>query len=126
MTETDEATAAVWLQKLHQLSLVQASQNGRFRLHLLVRDYVREKIDASPKPDRLYERMATEFELRDRDRALSRKLELVSGQRETNMFGRAIITIYDRQPLVVVPKSAVQWDGCCNIARTFLMASGTW
>ena len=44
------------------------------------------------------------------------ELDNTEGLLRANMFGRAIITIYDRQPLVVVPKSAVQWDGCCNIA----------
>jgi len=36
-----------------------------------------------PELDRLYERLATEYELRDRDRALSRKLDLISRTAET-------------------------------------------
>ena len=44
------------------------------------------------------------------------ELDNSEGLLRANMYGRAIITIYDRQPLIVVPKSAVQWDGCCNIA----------
>lgn len=36
-----------------------------------------------PELDRLYERLATEYELRDRDLALSRKLELISRTAET-------------------------------------------
>jgi uncharacterized Rmd1/YagE family protein len=36
-----------------------------------------------PELDRLYERLAAEYELRDRDRALTRKLELVSRTAET-------------------------------------------
>jgi len=36
-----------------------------------------------PQLDQLYERLATEYELRDRDRALSRKLELISRTAET-------------------------------------------
>lgn len=39
-----------------------------------------------------------------------------SGQLRANMFGRATITLRDREPLLAVPKSAVQWDGCCNVA----------
>ncbi len=44
------------------------------------------------------------------------ELDNPEGLLRANMYGRAVITIYDRQPLIVVPKSAVQWDGCCNIA----------
>ncbi len=39
-----------------------------------------------------------------------------SGNLRANMFGRAEITIRDRESMVVVPRSAVQWDGCCNVA----------
>ncbi len=54
---------------------------------LLIRTRMVGRVEVSEKPeitwddaelDRLYERLATEFELRDRDRALSRKLELIS------------------------------------------------
>ncbi len=38
---------------------------------------------AWPDLDRLYEKLGVEYELRDRDRALSRKLELISGTAET-------------------------------------------
>lgn len=54
---------------------------------LLIRTRMVGRVEVSEKPeitwddpelDRLYERLAVEFELRDRDRALSRKLELIS------------------------------------------------
>ncbi len=54
---------------------------------MLIRTRMVGRVEVSEKPeitwddpglDRLYERLATEFELRDRDRALSRKLELIS------------------------------------------------
>lgn len=54
---------------------------------LLIRTRMVGRVEVSEKPemtwddpelDRLYGRFATEFELRDRDRALSRKLELIS------------------------------------------------
>lgn len=32
-----------------------------------------------------------------------------------NMFGRAQINASDSQPRLVVPRDAVQWDGCCNL-----------
>lgn len=38
------------------------------------------------------------------------------GLLKANMFGRAQITVHDKEPLLVVPKTAVQWDGCCNLA----------
>ena len=51
-------------------------------------------------------------------RTLKARAELDNshGLLKANMFGRAQIAVHGRQPLVVVPKSAVQWDGCCNIA----------
>ncbi len=54
---------------------------------LLIRTRMVGRVEVSEKPeitwedpdlDRLYGQLATEFELRDRDRALSRKLELIS------------------------------------------------
>lgn len=59
-------------------------------LYILTRTVGRVEVTEKPditwdRPDleRLYERLATEFELRDRDLALSRKLELVSRSAET-------------------------------------------
>jgi uncharacterized Rmd1/YagE family protein len=49
-----------------------------------------------PALDRLYERLAIEFELRDRDRALSRKLELISRSAETYLD-----LVHNRQTLRV-------------------------
>jgi cobalt-zinc-cadmium efflux system membrane fusion protein len=37
------------------------------------------------------------------------------GLLRAGMFGKAVITIHDKESLLVVPKAAVQWDGCCNI-----------
>ncbi len=31
------------------------------------------------------------------------------------MFGRGEITVRVRNNAIVVPKSAVQWEGCCNV-----------
>jgi len=44
------------------------------------------------------------------------EVDNTQGLLRANMFGRARVTIHDREPLLVVPKTAVQWDGCCNIA----------
>ncbi|MBK8269076.1 MAG: efflux RND transporter periplasmic adaptor subunit [Planctomycetes bacterium] len=51
-------------------------------------------------------------------RTLRVRAELANehGDLRANMFGKAEITVHDREALVVVPKSAVQWDGCCNVA----------
>lgn len=32
-----------------------------------------------------------------------------------HMFGIATVTVREQQPMLVVPKGAVQWDGCCNV-----------
>lgn len=37
------------------------------------------------------------------------------GLLRANMFGTAQITIHDKRPVLVVPKAAVQWEGCCNV-----------
>ncbi len=52
-----------------------------------------------------------------RTRTLKARAEVHNpgGLLRANMFGRAVVTIHERTPLVVVPKSAVQWDGCCNL-----------
>ena len=44
VTETAAVTAENLLNQLHDLSLVQASRPGRWRLHPLLRDYAREKL----------------------------------------------------------------------------------
>src|SRR5690606_31946263 len=36
------------------------------------------------------------------------------GRLRANMFGRARIVV-ERCEATVIPKSAVQWDGCCNV-----------
>lgn len=60
--------------------------------------------------------MSRQIDPQTRTLKVRAELDNPEGMLRANMFGRAVITIYDRQPLVVVPKSAVQWDGCCNIA----------
>jgi cobalt-zinc-cadmium efflux system membrane fusion protein len=37
------------------------------------------------------------------------------GYLRSGMFGTAEIRLYDQGPVPVVPKDAVQWEGCCNI-----------
>jgi cobalt-zinc-cadmium efflux system membrane fusion protein len=37
------------------------------------------------------------------------------GSLRAQMFGRAAITVSDHHERTLVPKSAVQWEGCCNV-----------
>ena len=39
------------------------------------------------------------------------------------MFARAVVTVRDAKPTVVVPRAAVQWEGCCNVV--FVKESAT-
>ena len=43
------------------------------------------------------------------------ELDNSSGLLRAHMFARALVTVRDRHESVVVPQSAVQWEGCCNI-----------
>ena len=38
------------------------------------------------------------------------------GLLRAGMFGCAVVTISDREDRLLLPKSAVQWEGCCNVA----------
>ena len=60
-----------------------------------------------------------------RTRTIKARAELANpeGLLRANMFGRALITVHDSQEVIIVPKAAVQWDGCCNVA--FLKRSNT-
>lgn len=57
VAQTDDETARAYLDTLHGLSLVQDGGNGRFRLHLLLRDYAREKLAEWADADGVYGRM---------------------------------------------------------------------
>lgn len=51
-------------------------------------------------------------------RTLKARVELDNGEGSlrANMFGRARISAGDEREALTVPKDAVQWEGCCNIA----------
>lgn len=38
-----------------------------------------------------------------------------NGLLRANMFGRANVTVHESEQVVVVPRDAVQWEGCCNV-----------
>lgn len=50
-------------------------------------------------------------------RTLRARVELPNpdGLLKANMFGQAEVTVRDGRPALVVPKDAVQWEGCCHI-----------
>lgn len=52
-----------------------------------------------------------------RTRTLRARAELDNshGMLRANMFAHASIGVRDRTPCLVVPESAVQWEGCCNV-----------
>jgi cobalt-zinc-cadmium efflux system membrane fusion protein len=43
------------------------------------------------------------------------EIENADGFLRAGLFGRAIVTVRDRTPALLVPKDAVQWEGCCNV-----------
>ncbi len=56
-------------------------------------------------------------ELDPRTRTLRARAEFDNpdGRLRANMFGRATIRVHEQEPVVVVPRDAVQWEGCCNV-----------
>lgn len=60
-------------------------------------------------------------------RTLKARVELAnsSGLLRANMFGRARINAGVRGQAITIPKEAVQWEGCCNIAFVRSDEAGT-
>jgi len=52
-----------------------------------------------------------------RTRTLKARAEFENRDRilKANMFGRASVQVRDNESSLVLPKEAVQWDGCCNV-----------
>jgi len=52
-----------------------------------------------------------------RTRTLKARAEIFNpdGLLRDGMFGKAVISVHDRETALVVPKEAVQWEGCCNV-----------
>jgi cobalt-zinc-cadmium efflux system membrane fusion protein len=59
--------------------------------------------------------ISTQLDARTRTLKARAELENPEGRLRANMFGQAVVTIHKGDDRVVVPKSAVQWDGCCNV-----------
>lgn len=53
-----------------------------------------------------------------RTRTLKARAEVANpdGLLRAGMFGKAVVTVAPRTGTLMVPTSAVQWEGCCNIA----------
>lgn len=56
-------------------------------------------------------------ELNRRTRTLQARAEVNNpeGLLRAGMFGRAVVQISRAEPRLLVPKAAVQWEGCCNV-----------
>ena len=56
-------------------------------------------------------------QLDPRTRTLQARAELdnSSGLLRANMFARAVVAVKEQQQTLVVPREAVQWEGCCNV-----------
>jgi cobalt-zinc-cadmium efflux system membrane fusion protein len=52
-----------------------------------------------------------------RTRTLEARAEMDNpdGALRANMFAKAVVTVRDSEPTVVVPRAAVQWEGCWNV-----------
>ena len=52
-----------------------------------------------------------------RTRTLKVRAEFINanGLLRAGMFAKAIVTIRKPEPVLLIPKEAVQWDGCCNV-----------
>jgi membrane fusion protein, heavy metal efflux system len=59
--------------------------------------------------------ISTRVDPKTRTLKLRAEFDNAGGLLKANMFGRASVVVRDHEPLVLVPKSAVQWDGCCNV-----------
>lgn len=67
--------------------------------------------------------ISTQVDSRTRTVKVRAELENDRSELRAGMFGRVRIVTRDGEPAVFVPKSAVQWEGCCNVA--FVQQSAT-
>jgi len=67
--------------------------------------------------------VSTQLDPRTRTLQARAELDNPDGTLRANMFARAVVTVREALPTVVVPRAAVQWEGCCNVV--FVMDSPT-
>ncbi len=59
--------------------------------------------------------VSTQLDPRTRTLRARAELQNAQGLLRANMFGRGEIAMHESEAMVVVPRSAVQWEGCCNV-----------
>ena len=69
--------------------------------------------------------ISTQVDPRTRTLKARVELENKAGLLRANMFGRARITAGDDRQALTIPKDAVQWEGCCNVAFVRTNTEGT-
>lgn len=86
----------------------------------LVRAGQQAEVALDGLPDRTFggavEWISTQIDPRTRTLKARIELENPEGLLRAGMFGRAVIRAGESRSAITVPKDAVQWEGCCNIA----------
>lgn len=59
--------------------------------------------------------ISSEVERRARTLRARAELRNADGRLRANLFGTALVTLADRADALLVPRDAVQWEGCCNV-----------
>jgi len=59
--------------------------------------------------------VSTKLDPKTRTLKARAEFDNADGLLKANMFGRAAVQLRENEDALVVPKEAVQWDGCCNI-----------
>ncbi len=59
--------------------------------------------------------ISTQLDARTRTLKARAVIDNPDGRLRANMFGQAVVKVHEGEDRVVVPKNAVQWDGCCNL-----------
>jgi cobalt-zinc-cadmium efflux system membrane fusion protein len=69
--------------------------------------------------------ISTQVDARTRTVKMRIELENREGLLRANMFGRAQISAGESRVAITIPKEAVQWEGCCNVAFVRASDDGT-
>jgi cobalt-zinc-cadmium efflux system membrane fusion protein len=59
--------------------------------------------------------VSSQVDRRTRTLKVRAEVDNVDRLLRSGMYGKAVITIHDEEPVLIVPKDAVQWEGCCNV-----------
>lgn len=60
--------------------------------------------------------ISTALDARTRTLSARARIENPHGLLRAGMFGRGTVAVGQSRPSTLVPKAAVQWEGCCNVA----------